>query len=168
MEAIKNIIAELRNSGNDDTCPWWADGGSCDHCPLGKMGTNCPFRKFADRIEQAVTNCNQSKMHDALLKVKNLFDGRIMFQPSIRAAHKAVNAALSAPPRNCDVGTSEEQAKRFDDFCDSYMYAANYKSCGTCPLWTSGTIGEHCELKWSQLPYKSKESDESEVSDDKN
>ena len=48
-------------------------------------------------------------MCDALLMVKKLFDGRIMFQPAIREAHKAVNAALSAPRRNCDVGTAKKQ-----------------------------------------------------------
>ena len=75
----------------------------------------------ADRIEaafnQSVTNCNRlgnaSKMREALLNVKGLFDGRIMFQKAIREAHEAVNAALSAPPRNCDrpecVTTKEAQ-----------------------------------------------------------
>ena len=55
---------------------------------------------------QSVTNCNRlgnsAAMRDALLKVKELFDGRIMFQQAIREAHEAVNAALATPPRNCD------------------------------------------------------------------
>ena len=45
---------------------------------------------------------NAAMMRDALLIVKRLFDGRIMFQPAIRKAHEAVNAALAKPPRNCD------------------------------------------------------------------
>ena len=45
---------------------------------------------------------NAAKMREALLMVKKLFDGRIMFQNAIREAHKAVEAALAAPPRNCD------------------------------------------------------------------
>ena len=45
---------------------------------------------------------NAAKMRTALLIVKRLFDGRIMFQPAIREAHKAVDAALAAPARNCD------------------------------------------------------------------
>ena len=56
---------------------------------------------------------NIKAMREALLKVKRLFDGRIMFQKAIREAHEAVNAALSAPPRNCDrpecVTTKEAQ-----------------------------------------------------------
>lgn len=50
---------------------------------------------------------NMMAMRDALLKVKRLFDGRIMFQQAIREAHKAVTAALSAPPRNCDIYDAE-------------------------------------------------------------
>ena len=52
-----------------------------------------------------VTDChglNTAAMRDALVMVKRLFDGRIMFQQTIRKAHEAVNAALAAPPRNCD------------------------------------------------------------------
>ena len=68
-------------------------------------------------FNQSVTNCNRlgnaSKMREALLNVKGLFDGRIMFQKAIREANEAVNAALSAPPRNCDrpecVTTKEAQ-----------------------------------------------------------
>ena len=59
---------------------------------------------------------NVRAMYDASVKVKRLFDGRIMFQQAIREAHEAVNAALAAPTRNCDVGTAEEQLKRFNKF----------------------------------------------------
>ena len=54
---------------------------------------------------------NIKAMREALLKVKKLFDGRIMFQKAVREAHEVVNAALAAPPRNCDVGTPEEQVE---------------------------------------------------------
>lgn len=90
---------------------------------------------------------NIKAMRDALLMVKKLFDGRIMFQPAIREAHKAVNAALSAPPRNCDVGTAEEQNNRFKRFCDS-------KSMGYC--WGRGC--RKCMAQWLQLPYEEGES----------
>ena len=47
------VVAEMRKSENEATCPWWADGGGCDHCPMGGAGKNCPFDKFADRAEAA-------------------------------------------------------------------------------------------------------------------
>ena len=52
-----------------------------------------------------VTDChglNAAAMREALMMVKRLFDGRLMWQTDIRKAHEAVNAALAKPPRNCD------------------------------------------------------------------
>lgn len=97
-------------------------------------------------------------MRDALLKVKKLFDGRIMFQPDIREAHKAVEAALAAPPRNCDVGTSDEQSERFENFCLKHIGCAEEtggRHCVGCPLEkASRHITQKCELYWAQMPYK--------------
>lgn len=44
--------------------------------------------------------------------------------------------ALSEPPRQCDVGTAEEQMKRFDEFTSKYW-----------PLGMSA-------LQWAQTPYE--------------
>jgi hypothetical protein len=94
---------------------------------------------------------NAAAMRDALLMVKRLFDGRIMFQPAIREAHKAVEAALSAPPRNCDVGMAEEQLKRFKDFC---RIISKDETCDGCPLLPQCSTLEHCTLKWAQMTYE--------------
>lgn len=59
-------------------------------------------------------------------------------------------AAIAAPPRNCDVGTAEEQAERFDMFCLHDFCNKN------CPLYgkikTKADGG--CVLAWAQMPYK--------------
>lgn len=85
-------------------------------------------------------------MRDALVMVKRLFDGRLMWQTDIRKAHEAVNSALAAPPRNCDVGSAEEQTERFVDFC--------YRSekCVSCQM--EPEEGTDCILKWAQEPYR--------------
>lgn len=58
-------------------------------------------------------------------------------------------AALSTPPRNCDVGTAEEQSARFDSHCRKHM------GCFTCPLREKdGGVPKHCEFAWSQMPYE--------------
>ena len=60
-----------------------------------------------------------------------------------------VNTALAKPPRNCDVGTAEEQSARFDAHCRKHM------GCLTCPLRDKdGGVPKHCELAWSQMPYE--------------
>ena len=56
-----------------------------------------------------------------------------------------VNPALSDPPRNCDVGTVDEQLKRFSAFCMS-------RKCNECQF-VSSTYGE-CGVRWSQMPYE--------------
>ncbi len=64
----------------------------------------------------------------------------------------AVERALSAPARNCDVGTAEEQAERHERFC-----AAHYKAdavdaqCFGCPA--SDKKETDCEFVWGQLPF---------------
>lgn len=53
--------------------------------------------------------------------------------------------ALERSLRNCDVGTAEEQLKRFRAFCLS-------RKCNECPF-VSSTYGE-CGVRWSQMPYE--------------
>ena len=54
---------------------------------------------------------NTVAMREALERVKQLFDGRLMWEPDIRKAHAAVNAALASPARNCDVYRTVEEAE---------------------------------------------------------
>lgn len=71
---------------------------------------------------------------------------------SLPALADRIEAALAAPPRNCDVGTAEEQAERHGRFC-----AAHYKAdavdaqCFGCPA--SDKKETDCEFVWGQLPF---------------
>ena len=118
-ETIADIVAELRR------CP--------TSTALGCM-VSLLCNRLADRIETAWKRekaeieasalaaggiveasrhkqvGNSAAMRAALECVKRLFDGRIMFQPAIRKAHKAVEAALAAPPMNCNRFTTWEAA----------------------------------------------------------
>lgn len=59
-----------------------------------------------------------------------------------------VQEIVAEPVRNCDVGTSEEQAERFKTFCidhqEPWHGCSNY-----CPVLMS----EKCALAWAQMPY---------------
>ena len=68
----------------------------------------------------------------------------------LRARVDASRAAISAPPRNCDVGTAEEQAKRFKGFCGQF-------DCYECPLGVGAGKVYYCALKWAQMPYAEEE-----------
>ena len=67
---------------------------------------------------------------------------------------KVVKEALSAPARQCDVGTVEEQAKRMDDYCASHgeRIGCSWR-CDNCPLCSI----ERCELAWAHMPYEAEE-----------
>ena len=58
-------------------------------------------------------------------------------------------AALSAPPRNCDVGTAEEQERRFRRYCVTEECNRYY-----CGLGCKSVCIDRCAVAWSQMPYK--------------
>ena len=62
-------------------------------------------------------------------------------------AVNAIEAALSAPPRNCDVGKPEEQAERFQGFCDT-------RPCDCCTLKNKVNETLDCAIHWAQMPYE--------------
>lgn len=72
---------------------------------------------------------------------------------------QCVKPALAAPPRNCDVGTSDEQSERFENFCLKHIGCAEEmggRHCVGCPLEkASRHITQKCELYWAQMPYES-------------
>jgi hypothetical protein len=66
-------------------------------------------------------------------------------------AKTAINAALSKPPRNCDVGTEQEQHKRFVTFCNAHI------DCVDCPIKAYWTKALSCGILWGQMPYEAEE-----------
>ena len=119
--------------------------------------------RLAEACEQPVTDCNQlnnaAAMREALERLReralmDLYENAFVADPSgnykefIKRTIKIAKSVLSAPPRNCDIGTVEEQAERFDEFC--YAHRSREKGCGDCPLLDGGPC---CELAWTQMPY---------------
>ena len=64
----------------------------------------------------------------------------------LRDSH--VKPALATTPRNCDVGTDEEQSRRYEELCDRHTCGSRCSLTG-CPMY------EHdCSpLAWGQMPY---------------
>ena len=83
-------------------------------------------------------------------------DGEMSTDNAVRIG--AIREALAAPPRNCDVGTAEKQAERFEDFCLKHIGCAEEtggRHCLCCPLVkASEKITQKCELYWAQMPYE--------------
>ena len=106
---------------------------------------------------------NSAKMREALEKIANMgeqIDCQLgsseetvyAFRNERCIAHnisECARSALSAPPRNCDLGTTKEQSARFDAHCRKHM------GCLTCPLREkNGGVPKHCEFAWAQMPYE--------------
>lgn len=60
-------------------------------------------------------------------------------------------AVLAEPPRNCDIGTAEEQEVRFKNYCWNHSSRDKNMEC-QCPIDTEGRAG--CKLEWAQMPYE--------------
>ena len=107
---------------------------------------------------------NAAAMRDALEKVRFYLPYFLQYMRLHREDEKAggyyesilevVSAALSEPPRNCDVGTAAEQHERFYNFCDKV------EECKECPLWRGGGLTSKCSVYWAQLPYEEGAEDE--------
>ena len=154
QETIADIVADIRaqNQGLPE-----------DSYALSPLV--CDLLSFADRIEAAAKRereatreessqvGNAAKMREALsdacyamfnfLKTQNGGYGEMA-----KALDKA-KAALAAPPRNCDVGTDEEQSRRYEELCDRHTCGSRCSASG-CPMY------EHdCSpFAWGQMPYE--------------
>ena len=121
---------------------------------VSKMETTTPTREKSSVVG------NADAMRKALLEASIALSDAThhhMTEDDAKECLSVVNAALSVPPRNCDVGTAEEQSDRFDKFCYSHS------KCHKCPvksIWNSQHRQKQlreiirCEIIWSQMPYE--------------
>lgn len=100
-----------------------------------------------------------SKIREAFRAVYNsLCDHEIVYPKERWRLLEIMDAALlEQPVRNCEVGTLEEQAKRFTEFC--YKNRNVRRCCGDCPAFNREGFAE-CELAWAQMPYEANEKGE--------
>lgn len=111
-------------------------------------------RGDAAKLREALRECAQY-----IVCVAGVGVGEVTINDNVRLipeelTQKAV-AALAAPPRNCDVGTAQEQAVRYDRYCSSHGHNATCSDathiCADCPLLDQKT---ECEFVWAQMPYE--------------
>ncbi len=81
-----------------------------------------------------------NKMREALTQIEAMASARCAWDIATIA-----KTALAAPARNCDVGTAEEQSRRFDEFCSTRV-----RGCSDCPL----VVNRCCKLGWAQMTYE--------------
>ena len=177
QETWREVVAEMRNfacelKGNLGPKSNWIE----------RTDRADDLLLFADRIEAAVTReelkwakangelamlldpekiptGNAAKLREALDRVHHYL-GRLIRDDLVEDAPEASDMAdevwdaLNEPPRNCDVGTPEEQAERFKEFCLPRVGRCSETS--TCPAHHQvNQFGiQYCQLRWAQLPYE--------------
>ena len=110
-----------------------------------------------ETIEQSVTDCNHlgnaAKMREALSMIlgtvehlQTRFDMPKLASEEILELKQIAESAIAAPPRNCDVGTAEEQLKMFNKFCFPMK-------CKECQLYKDEDLHD-CIFRWNQMPYE--------------
>lgn len=69
------------------------------------------------------------------------------FKDYIRKLNDLVDN-ISLVPRNCDIGTADEQIERYRKFCE------RYDRCGYCPCKGDGICSAKCFARWAQMLYE--------------
>ena len=126
---------------------------------VSKMETTTPTS------EKSSAGGNSAAMREALESVRNWCLNRLFnssHQVTVEGLLSVVNAALSAPPRNCDVGTEEEQRDRLEDFCSKYFRYSADNPCSGCPIHNGDSMP--FVYRFLQMPYE----DASETKDHSN
>ena len=96
---------------------------------------------------------NQQKMREALDAAMR-FIGNLEIEPyspldeDASELRQKIMDALSAPARQCDVGTAEEQVVRFRDAMVHECFADEYCRCKDAA---------QCFARWAQTPYAAQE-----------
>ena len=168
-ETIADIASEMRNA----TVPDYMFNGEEVAEPLI---SGQKVRQWADRIEAAgkrdhlsrraikvpievLPTGNAAAMFEALMRIEKMAhcdlcnvypQYRDKFNGIIGGIEREARTALAASPRNCDVGTPDEQGGRFDRFC----HAAGWDNCSkACPLYAHSRTRDDCAIQWANMLF---------------
>ena len=116
---------------------------------VSKMETTAPTREKSSAVG------NAAKMLEALQKIVLLTvkaGMSIRFDVACGIIASTARCALSSPPRNCDVGTAEEQKDRLEAFCAIHFRYSADNPCSGCPAYNGDSMP--CVYRFLQMPYE--------------
>ena len=118
------------------------------------METNNKLREALVKTLDAIKSFSRTHNDDLPEDVCAIL-GRMAFE---------VNEALSEPARQCDVGSAEEQYKRYSAFTSRWTpcsFNGHARCAGDCPvnkkLERDGSGDLQCPFVWAQTPYAAEE-----------
>ena len=143
METLSEIVAQMRGRGED-----------------GRMDRRL-WLDYADRIEaidsadawrSLYTPGNAAAMREALVAALPIMRNcpfAYYNTTDVDAVVAVMERALSAPARQCDVGTAEEQYRRWVHFCEQRLHR-----CDNCPC---NRPEGGCTFMFENMPYAAAE-----------
>ena len=117
---------------------------------VSKMETTTPTREKSSSVG------NAAAMRKALMEASIALSSAThhhLTEDDAKECLAVIESALSKPPRNCDVGTAEEQAKRFNSFCKTHLSGIRGICSPQCPCIECRSMF-HCLTKWAQMQYE--------------
>lgn len=151
------------STGWEETCRKCMDGDiEPMHCEYYGEPNGCNSPIYGEH-PKAPSSGNAAAMRRTLLRFlvwaqQDLWEHAWYGQSSgnykqlLDAMVKEISEALSEPPRQCDVGTAEEQEERFTKVCTANSRDGVRGLCSaTCPF--SRDYQSECALAWGQTPY---------------
>ena len=138
METQADKCARCMENGLEDNedCEFYGEPNGCNAPVVGEY----PKPRNAVEMSGALEAIAESAR-----------TGSISTLTSASLVLKTCEDALKKPPRNCDIGTPDEQCKRFEHYCLEHF--SRGRRCENCPLKSAAS----CEFAWAQLPYRREE-----------
>ena len=146
-------VAELKSKMNDVVCENEALRDACGTCgakrereatreKLSQVGNAAQIREALRQVSRVAVEMTRKTV------TGESEDRKTVDEWALRLCD-IVSAALAEPPRNCDVGTAEEQSRRYEELCDRHTCGSICSASG-CPMY------EHdCSpFAWGQMPYE--------------
>ncbi len=118
-------------------------------------------RFIAEQRGRDAEGGNVAKLREALEEIERMaqWGGSDFGNPVVRglldtltSIRDKAKAALAAPPRNCDVGTVEEQKERLAAHCKST------KNCRQCPY-----LSKWCAIEWANAAVEKEGGDHADA-----
>lgn len=105
------------------------------------VGDNAKLREALEKADKVLSRISKSAW---------FLDANLGETIEVMEAGRAISQALGAPLRNCDVGTAEEQSRRFHEFCVKHAH----DGCPKCPAHQAVNKSTRCPIVWGQLHYE--------------
>ena len=114
-------------------------------------------KPFYVDFDKGIASIRCASNHDVLVQYDSMWPPKIFDLAKKTCDRMNKEVEISRPLRNCDVGTAEEQAERFKEFCEDSQVDEDYCSvCSKCVLKNES----NCTLTWAQMPYEKAEEGE--------